>query len=306
MLKTFFLITVLSVIGLLPISSSAQLNASLPDRIRTAVDEFNKTLAADEKWGKERDVYLYKENKDKFARWTVLNRTWLSRTGSVQVEIAAAESKQNAKASFTSLTGEIADRPREKTQKYGDGGIIVDGPAPGAMTRIIFTQSNYYVAVVASSRAAAEQLAKLVEASIKERQQTASKLIRDHPAASRFYDTLLAREPDWKLVDFEPPHPVDKHFKSVMFRLEKGAYIVIVYISEYPNVEDAMKLSPLGSATNSRVESYTIYGEQGQKHYYDGFGGLVYRAGNFVVSIYCRDEPAAERFAAYTFSAVRQ
>lgn len=121
--------------------------------------------------------------------------------------------------------------------------------------------------------------------------------LRAVPLASRFYDKMAGKELDLAVIRFAPPNltGVINRWTTIIF--SRGSEEISVSIAVYESAEEAK--APFGIHTNAANEIYNGHGEQGQKSYYNGFRGLVFRKGRFFVSIACRDEKLAERLADY-------
>lgn len=135
-----------------------------------------------------------------------------------------------------------------------------------------------------------------------EKQNEALQNTRKSAAASIFYDTLAIKEPEWNLTDASV-----RESTTVVF--EKSGKDVKVYFREYDSVEELKKDFTI-LAINARVEFYNGQGDEGRKIYSiygdGGFSSLEFRKGRFIVSISCKDEKTAERFAGYASDAITQ
>lgn len=136
--------------------------------------------------------------------------------------------------------------------------------------------------------------------------QKAINEVRKSVAGSLTLDKMSAREGDWELkhalaaAKFRSDDPT-----SINMTFYKGSEMAVIHITEYDNVSRAEKAFR-GPRSAGEGVAFSTFGNEGEKVYLgrDGFSHLRFRTGNFIVSVFNRNEKTAERFAGYAAEAV--
>jgi hypothetical protein len=142
-------------------------------------------------------------------------------------------------------------------------------------------------------------------------QESALQVVRQNAVANSFYETLQEKETGWVLTKARSHSPGTsvggQDGKVVFLILQKDTAKTEIYITEYGSVENAK--SPFDiSVSQGIIEGCKgeECGDEGRKIYSPNgdFSSLEFRKGNFFVSIYCKSEEVAKRFAGYALSAI--
>jgi hypothetical protein len=137
--------------------------------------------------------------------------------------------------------------------------------------------------------------------------QKAKNEVRKSVVGSLTLDKMSARESDWELkhalaaAKFRSDDPV-----SINMTFYKGAEMAVIHITEYDTASLAEKAFR-GPRSAGYGVAFSTFGNEGEKVYIerDGFSHLHFRTGNFIVTVFNRNEKTAERFAGYAAEAVK-
>ena len=138
-----------------------------------------------------------------------------------------------------------------------------------------------------------------------EKQRDNLAIVRNNIIASLFYDTLQARESDWK-VKHANQGISDKNSVSLLF--EKSGKEITVHIRENASIDEAKTDFWIPAVNQGKVETLDNFGDEGRKIFgHNGFSSLAFRKGKFYVSIISeKDEETAKRFAGYISETISQ
>lgn len=117
---------------------------------------------------------------------------------------------------------------------------------------------------------------------------------------------MTAQENGWLLdtaVYNDKMRSDDATLLSMSFN--KGKEAAAISIKQYDDIESAKNdfQSPRSVGTSNKVNGF---GQEAEKVFVQGsgFAQLRFRNGNFIVSVFCRNEQLAEKFANYALTAV--
>ncbi|HEX8251277.1 MAG TPA: hypothetical protein VF599_24100 [Pyrinomonadaceae bacterium] len=130
--------------------------------------------------------------------------------------------------------------------------------------------------------------------------------VRKSVAGSLTLDKMLARESSWELKSALAAAKIRSDDPSVInMTFYKGSEMAVIHIKEYESASFAASSFHVPRSVGAGV-AFSTFGNEGEKIFVErvGFSHLRFRTGNFIVSVFNRDEKTAERFAGYAAEAV--